>query len=364
MASVSKAGGFGFVGGGYWTPAQATDELKLAEDVIGRSADGRLDVGIGFLAWTLSKLDEGGFTTVQQALDRPKAIEYIDAALRTKPRALWLAFGSPTELAGWAEVLRLREKASKEREEVPWKLFVGVGSEEEARHAVEMVGADVVVAQGPSFRSSLVLDHTFSTESSLSFPGIEAGGHGNRSSPPLSTLLPVIAKSLPTYKPLFPSTRPLLLGAGGLSTGSHLTSLLSLGADGAVFGTRFLATEESLFGPLQKQVVIGASAEDSVRSMAFDEARNTLDWPEGVDGRGVWNSTVEEYDKGLGDKASRQRRYNEAVEEADADRLIVWAGTGVGESRKIDKAEDVVRALEREAVEAALRVRDSFAKDS
>lgn len=161
-ASISKAGGFGFVGGGYWTAAQATDELKLAEDVIGRSADSRLDVGVGFLAWTLSKLDEGVFTTVDQALQRPKAIEFIDAVLRAKPRAFWLAFGSFTELAGWAEVLRLREKVSTGREEVPWKLFVGVGNEEEARHAVEEVGADVVVAQGPSFRSSLVLDHTFS----------------------------------------------------------------------------------------------------------------------------------------------------------------------------------------------------------
>jgi nitronate monooxygenase len=128
---------------------------------------------------------------------------------------------------------------------------------------------------------------------------------------------------LPTYKQLYPSIRPLLLGAGGLSIGSHVTSLLSLGADGAVFGTRFLATEESLVGPLQKQVVIGASAEDSVRSMAFDEARNTLDWPEGVDGRGVRNSTVDDYDRGLGDKTSRQMRYKQAVKEADADRLIV-----------------------------------------
>lgn len=110
--------------------------------------------------------------------------------------------------------------------------------------------------------------------------------------------------------------------------------------------------------------MIGASAEDSVRSMAFDEARNTLDWPEGVDGRGVRNSTVDDYDRGLGDKTSRQMRYKRAVKEADADRLIVWAGTGVGESRKIEKAEDVVRALEREAVEAALRVRDLLAKDS
>nr|KAI5450745.1 hypothetical protein NCC49_002753 [Naganishia albida] len=107
-----------------------------------------------------------------------------------------------------------------------WKLFVGVGSVVEARAARPLVGADVVVAQGN-----------------------EAGGHGSASSPPLLKLLPSIARALPSYKALNPTTKSLLLGAGGLSYGSHLAALIALGAHGAVYSTRFLLSPECTYSP-------------------------------------------------------------------------------------------------------------------
>ena len=63
--------------------------------------------------------------------------------------------------------------------------------------------------------------------------------------------------------------------------------------------------------------------------MAFDEARNTLGWPAQVDGRGIVNATVEDYEKGDLDMEERQKRYQQAEKEDDPDRLIVWAGTGI-----------------------------------
>ena len=91
--------------------------------------------------------------------------------------------------------------------------------------------------------------------------------------------------------------------------------------------------------------------------MAFDEARNTLDWPKGVDGRGLRNETVADYEAGLGDEAGRQETYSRAEKQGDAERLIVWAGTGVGNMDKISPAGDVVRELEQEALESLERVR-------
>lgn len=163
-AHVSKAGGLGFIGGGYFSPEQYAKNLGEATEVLhghaGRS--GRLEVGVGFLGWGLSKLD-GPWDPTSKSQDqdhRTKAIACIDAALAARPRAVWLAFGTKEEMAGWAQIMRERERRINQSERLEmWKLFVGVGSVEEAKAAVELVGADVIVAQGasclhPSFRHS------------------------------------------------------------------------------------------------------------------------------------------------------------------------------------------------------------------
>lgn len=86
--------------------------------------------------------------------------------------------------------------------------------------------------------------------------------------------------------------------------------------------------------------------------MAFDEARNTLDWPDGVDGRGIVNETVKDYLEGKLGLRERQQRYTRADKEDDKERLIVWAGTGVGDVHEIFPAEEVVKQMEREAIDA------------
>ena len=88
---------------------------------------------------------------------------------------------------------------------------------------------------------------------------------------------------------VFPKAGPPVLAAGGMAHGGHLASLLALGASGAVFGTRFLLSPESLYSDVERKALIEAKTSSSVRSMAFDEARSTLGWPRGVDGRGLRN---------------------------------------------------------------------------
>lgn len=152
-AEVSRAGGFGFIGGGYLTPPQLDREFEVVHSILGKSEDAsiRTEIGVGFLGWTLSRLDSATASTSSISPDtRPKAFACIDATLSKLPRAIWLAFGTPEDLSGWAQAFRDRERALNGDKLEPWKLFVGVGSEHEARVAVEEVGADVVVAQGKS----------------------------------------------------------------------------------------------------------------------------------------------------------------------------------------------------------------------
>lgn len=151
-AGVSSAGGLGFIGAGYYDAARLTSELDIASKALqGPDAgSGRLNVGVGFLAWRLTKVNDGQLPTSNGAADLradSDILRLIDAALTPKPVAIWLSFGSVEEMVGWGRVLREREVALNGEGE-GYKLFVGIGNEDEAKRAVEEYGADVIIAQG------------------------------------------------------------------------------------------------------------------------------------------------------------------------------------------------------------------------
>jgi nitronate monooxygenase len=133
---------------------------------------------------------------------------------------------------------------------------------------------------------------------------------------------------VPAVLAVLPKDGPPLLAAGGLSTGGHIASLLTLGASGVVLGTRFLMTKESFYNEAQKKMLVAANANSTVRTMAFDRARGTLDWPEGVDGRAIYNRTVKDIDDGVDVEIVREN-FNRAIRNGDPERILTWAGTGV-----------------------------------
>lgn len=114
--------------------------------------------------------------------------------------------------------------------------------------------------------------------------GTEAGGHGSSSGSPVLSLVSSILSAVP-------ETCPPILAAGGMVNGGHLAALLTLGASGAVFGTRFLLSTESLYSNVQRQAILNATASSSVRTMAFDHAGDTMGWPHGIDGRALHNGS-------------------------------------------------------------------------
>ncbi len=108
--------------------------------------------------------------------------------------------------------------------------------------AAKRAGADAIIAQG-----------------------FEAGGH---------------VRGIVTTFALIPEVRDSIgdlpmLAAGGISDGRGLAAALALGADGAVFGTRFLASRESTAHPEYKQAVLDAHANDTVHTKLFD-----IGWPD------------------------------------------------------------------------------------
>ena len=126
-----------------------------------------------------------------------------------------------------------------------------VGSVDEAR-AAEDAGADILVAQG-----------------------LEAGGHvrgETRLADLLDAVLPVVDAPV--------------LAAGGLVDGHDVADVLRRGAQGAVLGTAFLATQESFAHPYHKQRILEADGE-TVHTRAFH-----INWPAGAAVRVLPNSVT------------------------------------------------------------------------
>jgi nitronate monooxygenase len=197
-----------------------------------------------------------------------------------------------------------------------------VGSTTEAR-AVEQAGAQVVIAQGA-----------------------EAGGHvrGDR---PLYDLIPEIAAE----------TELPVLAAGGLTDGSDLATVLSLGAQGAVFGTALIATPESFAHDFHKQRLIAANGHDTVLTEAFH-----INWPRGAKVRVLANSATrgehgDPFSEGrtvIGDDAGRSiylfstdSPLRSMTGEFEA--MALYAGEGVGRLTAIISAAERVRAIAAEA---------------
>jgi nitronate monooxygenase len=237
--------------------------------------------------------------------DSPE-LELLSIALNSNVKAIWFAFGN--EMSRWVEYVRDHDRKSGNKFNTV--VFAQISSPEQALVAINDWKVDVIVAQGcfPSHHA-----HPFSHRVCSS--GIEAGGHGHSSAPPLFTLIPAIASVLP-------NDPPPLIAAGGLSKGAHVASVLTLGAIGVALGTRFLLSPESLYSDNKKRALINANA--TARTMAFDLVRGSLGWPAGVDGRGLYNLTVEEFEKGI----SLEEMKNKYSPD-DPDRMVVWAGTGV-----------------------------------
>jgi nitronate monooxygenase len=106
--------------------------------------------------------------------------------------------------------------------------------------------------------------------------GVEAGGHvqATRS---LWEVLPRVVEIAQTVP---------VVAAGGIGNGKGIAHALSIGASGAMLGTRFVATRESLAHELYKRKLVEAKAQDAVLTVCFD-----LGWPYAAHGV-LGNSTL------------------------------------------------------------------------
>lgn len=252
---------------------------------------GNEGVGVGFITWSLAN-----------------APELLDAALARRPRALFLSFGDPAPFA-----------PATHAADIP--LICQVQTLDDARAALD-AGAAVLVAQGT-----------------------EAGGHGARRA--TMTLVPEVADLLAARAP-----EVLLCAAGGIADGRGLAAALALGADGAVVGSRFWASEECLVHPGLQAAAVAASGDDTLRTSAVDIARGR-DWPERFDIRVLrngftdrWHADPEGLRAAIGTEGPR---WGDAAAAGDASVANPIVGEAAGLMRDIRPAAELLERMTAEA---------------
>jgi nitronate monooxygenase len=276
---------------------------------------GLLGGGSGERAWLARELP-----IVAEGTSKPWGVGFqswavdagtVERALEHNPSAVMLSFGDPRPFAGL-----VRQAGAV--------LIVQVTDLDEARQAVDL-GADVIVAQGT-----------------------EAGGHGGARGWSTLPFVPVVV-DLAAPVPV--------LAAGGIADGRGAAAALALGAAGALIGTRFQATAESLADPSVKKAIVDGRGEDTERSRVLDIARGSA-WPVQYPARTLAHPFLDQWrgrEAELAADAGAGQAYRDGVARGELPPLPVWASEAVDLITDLPSAAGLVSSLAAQAEDALAR---------
>lgn len=185
------------------------------------------------------------------------------------------------------------------------------------RHAIKSVaaGADIVAAQGT-----------------------EAGGHTGEIG--ALALIPQVVDAV----------KVPVVAAGGMSDGRGLVAALALGAEGAIFGTRFIATPEAQAAPGYRDALVRSNEADTMRTRAYTgKPARTIRTPYAEE----WETRPNEIQKfpmqAMTSMQNQAMDYPGLGESFDPAKTFMPAGQGVGMIHEIKPAAEIVRDIVREA---------------
>lgn len=253
---------------------------------------------------------------IREATEHPFGVNFllfdvrepaIDAALKAHP---------PVFAAAWARPQQNLQALFARAHEAGSIVMYMAGTVPEALRA-QAAGADVIVAQGT-----------------------EGGGHVGWMA--TMVVLPMIVDAV--------GATPVM-AAGGIADGRGLAAALALGAQGALVGTRFLATAESPLHPNFKQAVLDSDGHDTVLTEIPDIARGNV-WP-GAMARVRRNAFIARWAGREWELRARQPEafamLQEAVTAGDVDNSTLFIGQDAGLIHDLPAAGEIVERIVAEA---------------
>jgi enoyl-[acyl-carrier protein] reductase II len=254
---------------------------------------------------------------VKRLTDKPFGVDLLAASPDSLTASVEIIIeeGASSFVAGLGVPMPIMEKLKK----AGLKVMVVCGA---VKHAVkaEQAGCDAVICQGG-----------------------EGGGHTG-----LVGTLPLVAQAVETVK-------VPVVAAGGLYDGRGLAASLCLGAVGVWMGTRFIASQEAHAGQMYRDVILGATDEDTVRTRSYSGKPMRVKKNEWV---ADWESRPEEIQPFpqqamISHRAGVMGGIGGQVEGLDEDRSAFAMGQSAGGIKDVPPAGEIVRRLVAEA-EAAL----------
>ncbi len=254
VAEVSKAGGFGVLGGAGHTPESLDIELNWIDEQVNGAP-----YGVDVIVPTSMDAKEGGLTPEEvEARIPPEHKAYVEGILASNgidSRDLWQrrpsdSFGDGMRERGAALVM----DAAFEH---PIKLIVNAlgvpppAMMERARAAGVPVGALTGAREH-------AIKHAEAGVDILVVAGTEAGGHCGEVS--TLVLVPEVVEAVKPYGEV------PVLAAGGIVTGRQMAACMAMGAAGAWTGSVWLTTAEAETTPSVKAKMLAANSRQTVRS--------------------------------------------------------------------------------------------------
>jgi NAD(P)H-dependent flavin oxidoreductase YrpB (nitropropane dioxygenase family) len=266
--------------------------------------------GLGIIGGLNRSPDElrAEISRVRELTSRPFGVNHVVSQIDPGAIAVTLELRVPVLSLSWGRSGELAHRAH----EVGIKVVHQVNSPEEAGQAAAD-GADIIVAQGT-----------------------EGGGHiGGMSTLPLVPQVVDMVNAIP------------VLAAGGIADGRGLAAALMLGAQGALIGTRFLATPEARGRGHSKDVILNALGSQTVASKFYDDVLG-IRWP-GALVRSIRNPLLDRWAQRQQDWALAAGQIRPSLEAAMAAGDFVLAGESAGLIHDIVPAGALVDRIAREA---------------
>ena len=266
--------------------------------------------GLGIIGGLFRDADElrEEILKVRQLTSRPFGVNHVVSQLDSGAIDVTLELRVPVLSLAWGKADEIVRRAH----DAGMKVIHQANTPEEAGRAASD-GADVIVAQGA-----------------------EGGGHvGAMSTLPLVPQVIDVVNGVP------------VLAAGGIADGRGLAAVLMLGAQGALIGTRFLATPEARGRGHSKDVILNALGSQTVASKFFDDVLG-LRWP-GALVRSIRNPLLDRWAQRQQDWALAAEQIRPSLDAALAAGDFVIAGESAGLIHDIVPAGELVARIAREA---------------
>lgn len=327
VAAVSNAGGLGILPATMIAPNVLREDIRRIRDLTSQPFGVNLLLHRDFFPPADFTIDEATIQSVQHTLNSfrnklgipaseakpdklpPLIQKAYDIILEEAVPLFSIGLGNPTK----EMVAECHKKGIK--------VMAMVSTVEDAIE-VNKSGVDIIVAQGS-----------------------EAGGHRSTWVKKPSNEYAVIG-TLALVTQVVKKVKVPVVAAGGITDGRGMLGAISMGAEGVLVGTRFIATKESIAPDCHKQQILHASSDNTTITDVFT----------GMYARVIRNAFTEHYTSSGAPVLPPGRQYAATIDIVTAagkqqigDYYSLYAGQGIDNIEEILPAENVIRNMVAEA---------------